>query len=529
MEKTNVPYSKTGYFSNLMEDYISGDVKLAPFIQNEFSLEGFKEQIDQKQISIESRKVLQKTLEEQYGELMISDTLKSNLNLLAEEETYTVTTGHQLNLFTGPLYFVYKIVSTINLAKSLKQKFPQQNFVPVFWMASEDHDFEEISHFSLFGQKHQIEQFDTGAVGRMKLEGIESVFNHLQDTVADRTGLESIIETLNKYYTADNTFAQAIRGVVNEMFGEHGLVILDGDNSSLKSLFSSYVKEELIEKKNHTYINSSSDKLAELNYKKQVNPREINLFYLIDNIRERIVFEEGKYWVINTEIVFSEDEIMAELEQFPERFSPNAVLRPLYQEVILPNLAYIGGGGELAYWFQLKTMFDANNVEFPVLGLRNSALIVDNGIQKKMRKLNLDKTFLFEPIDSVIKTYLKDGTDIILDLKTEEKIIENLFEDIVSKAGKIDQSLQPMIKSELQKGLKSLKNIENRLIKAEKQKEEVAINQIKSIKEKLFPKNSLQERKDNFLYLHLVLGKDFVMVLLDHLDPFDKEFSILEA
>ncbi len=467
------------------------------------------------------------SLLKQYNGFSISQEVQNNIESLKNSNTYTITTGHQLNLFTGPLYFIYKIITVINLSKELKQKFPENNFVPVYWMATEDHDFEEINHFYLFNQKHEIAKSKHGAVGRMKLDNIESVFSQLDETLKGRTGLEDVLALLKKHYKSSNTYTQAIRGLVNELFGKYGLVIVDGDGKSLKSLFINSMKQELIEQQNIATINKTSIQLENLGYSAQVTPREINLFYIEDGLRERIVFEDGVYKVLNTSLVFSEEEIIGELKSFPEKFSPNVVMRPLYQETILPNLAYIGGGGEIAYWLQLKEMFIQNDVVFPILGLRNSALVIDNNTSKKIEKLGFSVLDLFKNEDELIKQYIKEGSDILLDLNKEEKIIEDVFNDIVLKAGKIDSSLQPMIKAELQKSLKAIQNIESRLIKSEKRKEEVAINQIKNIKEKLFPSFSLQERKENFIYLYLVLGKDFIDQLVQDLKPFEKEFTFL--
>jgi bacillithiol biosynthesis cysteine-adding enzyme BshC len=527
MNKETIPYYKTGYFSNLMLDYIAGKENLKPFYNNAHTIDGYKNQLEEKQFSDENRKVLVDVLSQQYNGLDVTELTKENIKNLKHPKTYTVTTGHQLNLFTGPLYFIYKIVSAINLVKELKQSFPENNFVPVFWMATEDHDFEEINHFNLFGLKHEINSNQTGAVGRMKLEGVEAVFDQLEETLNGRTGLEEILAKLKNCYQSDKTYTQAVRELVNDLFGKYGLVIIDGDDKKLKSLFADNFKNELLGRNNYKLINSTSEKLEKLGFKKQVNPREINLFYLKGDIRERIVFEDEKYKVLNTDIEFSEAEILNELEQHPENFSPNAVIRPLYQEVVLPNLAYIGGGGELAYWLQLKQMFAKNNVVFPILMLRNSAMIIDGGTQKKINKLGLTTEQLFMQEDELIKTYLKEEADIILDLKAEERGVELVFEDIVKKAGQIDPTLQPMIKAELQKSLKSLQNIEARLMKAEKQKEEVAINQIKGIKEKLFPNGSLQERKDNFLYAYLLLGDSFIDELVEQLNPLEQEFVVL--
>lgn len=527
MNKTKISYEETGYFSGLIIDYLNEKKELTPFFNLPHKLESYKTLIEEKQFSKESRTILRDTLKLQYGNLEISEKVKSNIELLNQSNSFTVTTGHQLNLFTGPLYFIYKIISTINLSRALKIEYPDKNFVPIFWLASEDHDFEEINNFNLFSKKHSINSSQTGAIGRMKLNGIEEVFNQLENTLKDRSGIDEVITIIKKYYKTNNSYSEAIRGLVNELFGKYGLIIIDGDEKKLKNVFKPFLKNEIVLKKGIDYINNTSMQLEDLGFKKQVNPREINLFYLKDNLRERIVFEDNVYKVLNTSIQFTEEEILHEIESKPENFSPNAVMRPLYQEVILPNLAYIGGGGELAYWLQLKDMFNFNNVAFPILVLRNSALIIDRGTQNKIDKLELDVNQLFLPTNELVNLYVKDNASINLDLQEEEKSLETIYQNIVNKAEKIDKSLQPMILSELKKNIKALKNIESRLVKAEKQKEETVVNQIKNIKSKLFPQDSLQERKENLLYVLLIYGDSFIDDLIEVMDPFEKEFYIL--
>ncbi|PKP51371.1 MAG: bacillithiol biosynthesis cysteine-adding enzyme BshC [Bacteroidetes bacterium HGW-Bacteroidetes-12] len=527
MNKQTLSFEQTGYFSKLITDYLAGNKKLNPFINQPFNLDAFKTLIQQRKETKTDRNTLVQALENQYKNIATSDFTKTNIQQLKNENCFTITTGHQLNLFTGPLYFIYKIISVINLAKELKRAYPENDFVPVYWMATEDHDFEEVNHFSLLGNKINISKTQDGAVGRMKLTNVDDVLQEIKTALEGRNGAEQIIELFQQFYTSDKTFTEAIRALVNHLFDKYGLVIIDGDDATLKQTMFPYFENELVYQKNASFVEKTSHLLTELSYKTQLTPREINLFYLDNQIRERIVFEENKYKVLNTKLEFSKAQILEELKNYPEKFSPNVVLRPLYQEVILPNLAYIGGGGELAYWFQLKAMFDANNVFFPMLVLRNSVLIVDGGSCKKISKLNLTMKQLFLETEELIKTYLKDNASISLDMNEEEKLVEGVFTKIGLKAFKVDASLEALVKAELQKSLKSLENIAARLVKAEKQKEDIAVNQIRGIKDKLFPNGSLQERQDNLSMLLLFYGEPFLDELLLHLNPLEKEFVVL--
>lgn len=527
MNKQTIPYQQTTYFSKLITDYLEESEKLAPFINQPFNLAAFKTLIQQRKETEIDRNILVEALENQYKNIATSDFTKTNIQLLKNSNCFTITTGHQLNLFTGPLYFIYKIISTINLAKELKKVYPENDFVPIYWMATEDHDFEEVNHFSLLGNKINIAKTQDGAVGKMKLTNVDDVLQEIKTTLEGRNGAKQIIDLFQQFYSSEHTFTEATRAIVNHLFQKNGLIIIDGDDASLKKTMLPYFEQELVTQKNHQYIEKTTQKLTDLEYKSQVTPREINLFYLDKNLRERIVFEDEKYKVLNTSLSFTKEQILEELKNYPEKFSPNVVFRPLYQEVILPNLAYIGGGGELAYWFQLKDMFDANQVFFPTLVLRNSVLFVDGGSAKKINKLNLTTQQLFLETEELIKSYLKENSTVALDVQEEAKLIEGVFTKIGLKAFKVDASLEAMVKAEKQKSLKSIENIAARLVKAEKQKEEVAVNQIRSLKDKLFPNGGLQERQENLSMLLLFYGEQIIDELFLHLHPLDKKFVVL--
>lgn len=526
MQLTKVPYQNTNLFSALMEDYLQKEEKLRAFYKYAPEMESFDQAIAQREAHSVDRDKLVAALTVQYQGVEKVSTVENNIQRLKEKNCFTVTTGHQLNLFTGPLYFIYKIASTIHLAKQLKERYPDRHFVPVYWMATEDHDFAEVNHFNLFGNRYALEQKHGGAVGKLNLEGVEELLAQLSENLGDRKGTEEIVALFSRFYQSDKTFTEATRSLVNHLFGAEGLVIIDGDDATLKALFHDEVKKELTEQSNHRFIEETTDELKKLGYKAQVNPRTINLFYLKEQLRERIVLEEGIYKVLNTNITFGPSEILDELNAFPERFSPNAVMRPLYQEKILPNLAYVGGGGELSYWLQLNDMFADNHVFFPILLHRNSVLLLDNGSQKRLDKLGLTISEIFESADELIKKYLdlRTGNDIKVD--DQKLVLSDVFDLLQQKASKVDKTLEPMVKAEQKKALKAIDQIATRLVRAEKNKEKIAVDQIKNLKQKLFPNNSLQERHHNLISL-LLFHERAIQELCAVLDPLDHHFLVL--
>ncbi|SHK32857.1 bacillithiol biosynthesis cysteine-adding enzyme BshC [Reichenbachiella agariperforans] len=517
MQVNKVALKDTQSFSQFFIDYLSNKQELAPFYGLRPEIDAFGEQIDRKSFSNLNRKVLCEVLEDQYEGYEVAPTLAGNLTDLALPNTYTVTTGHQLNIFTGPLYFIYKIATVVNACRELKVKYPDSNFVPVYWMASEDHDFDEISYFHLFGKKYQWECPGQGGVGRLSTESLTGLLEELPEKVA----------LFEQAYRDHGNLADAVRCYVNDLFGEDGLVVLDADDDRLKKLFSPMIKDDLLHHSANTLVEQTNDELAQLGYKTQIFPREINFFYLDDGVRERIVKEDGQYLVNNTELSFSETEILALLDSNPEKFSPNVVMRPLYQEVILPNLAYVGGPAEVIYWLQLGKVFEKHEVTFPILLPRNFALYINGASQKKLAKFGWSDEQLFQSIDELQAQYVTTHGSDEVTLNGEYRDLEAVFEQLIEKAEVIDGSLKGFISAEHTKAVKSIDNIGKRLKKSEERKHETELNQIASVKEKLFPRGGLQERHDNFLNFY-INNPNFVKELLVALDPFDLQMHVLK-
>ena len=516
MRSEKISFDATGHFSKLFVDYLQDDIKLRPFYSQFPAIENFKSIIENRHFDKSKRSILVNELLDQYKDPATNEMVLANIRSLEDENTFTVTTGHQLNIFTGPLYFIYKIITVINTCKILAEQYPGYTFVPVYWMASEDHDFEEISTFTLFGKKYQWETDQTGPVGRMDPETLASVLEQMPEKV----------EVFDKAYRGNTSLADAVRQYILELFGNFGVVCIDADRPRLKNQLRTIIKDDLLNHHANDLVESDSSNLASSGYNSQVFPRAINFFFMEDNIRDRIVKEHGKYRVINSDIAYSESEILALVDDEPQKFSPNVILRPLYQEVILPNIAYVGGPAEVSYWLQLKGVFDYYKVPFPMIMPRNFALVINKGTQKKMEKINLAASELFDDIQSLKAGYLKEQADYSFTLETESRILVEIFESIANKAKAVDPTLEGFVGSEKAKSMKSVEIIEKRLRRSEEQKQETGIKQLESIIEKLFPGGQLQERTDNFLNFYLN-DPDFIIKLTKVFDPFDFRFNVI--
>lgn len=516
MNLHQIDFEETKRFSSLFLDYIQNQTKLREFYNHQPDINSFEKAIEERGFNHEKRKVLADVIQDQYLGFPTPEIVSERIDSLPDANTFTLTTGHQLNIFTGPLFFIYKIVAVINMSKALKQRFPKYNFVPVYWMASEDHDFEEINNFNLFGKKYTWESDQSGPVGRFSTETMAALLDELPekpDFCADG-------------YLKQKNLADATRYIVNHLFGKHGLVILDADDALLKKELTSIIKDDLFNNMPHEVTQKTTSELDALGYKTQIFPRPINFFYMEDGLRQRIEKVDGKFMVLNTDKSFTKEEIETLIDEHPERFSPNVVLRPVYQEVILPNLAYVGGPAEVVYWLQLKGVFDHFQVPYPILFPRLFGLIISKTITKKMDKLHISNHDIFEDFDALKEKLLYADSEPAHILDEQLNALEQVFTAIQQKAVEVDKSLEGFIASEHKKVEKGVINIQKRLKRAEEQKEEVKLNQLRGILEKLFPEGHPQEREDNFLNFFINNPK-FIDELIEQLDPFSLKYNVI--
>jgi bacillithiol biosynthesis cysteine-adding enzyme BshC len=313
---------------------------------------------------------------------------------------------------------------------------------------------------------------------------------------------------------------------MNKLFGEYGLVCIDGDNRDLKALFAPVIQEELKTRFSKPLLQQSSTQLEEKGFHAQLAGREINLFYLQDHQRERIVMEGDRFRILKTDKSFTKDEIQQELEVHPEKFSPNAVLRPLYQQTIIPALAYIGGGGELAYWLQLKQVFKDAGVFYPMLIMRNSVMILSEQQQRRIQKLGVEPENLFLKAEALQKQFMASRVDTGTELEKIERELEGVLEKLKQVTAKADPSLQDWAGAEGNKIRSILADIEKRIHKANKAKLEQELSQLDKLREQLFPGGELQERVQNGGQWYARYGRRFIETLLS-LNPFRKSFTIM--
>jgi len=473
--------------------------------------------------SKENRAVLADVVRNQMLEFS-SDSQRKSIELLEKENTVTITTGHQLTLFGGPLYLVYKVMHAVKLAEEFNASSSTQKAVPVFWMASEDHDFEEISTATLFNQQLKWSTDQTGAVGRMNTTEFKEVYSTFSELF---TGKETAIQRLLSI-PVDENYAVYFQRFLIELFADYGVLVIQPDDAKLKALFLPSIFSELESDASLNAVEASNAELIKAGYSPQAIAKNCNLFLLKEGKRTRIDRIE-KGFAVDGE-VFSKEQLQELAANSPESFSPNVILRPVYQETILPNICYVGGGGEMAYWVQLKRVFETKNISFPLIAQRNSVILIDAGTEKKMNAMNLSWLDFKDDKEQLKKAQLAllSGEDV--DFSELTSAMNVLKEAMVDKATKTDKSLESFAEAEVVRVQKQLENFEQRIIKQVKQKNEVQLKQIDAVADKLFPSGGLQER--HFHWLHFAPSGNFdelFKAIYDGIEPFNGNFIAIRC
>ena len=530
LRATHIPYADTHSFSGLVTAYLGNVTSLQPFYHFKADETGINAAIESRTGFKTDRATLVNVLEKQYTDLPEMTAVQHNIRLLANEDTFTICTAHQPNLGTGYLYFTYKILHAVKLARDLKAQYPDKDFVPVYYIGSEDNDLEELGTFRYGGQKFVWDaDGQTGAVGRMNTASLKPLLDELFAILGPPgVHLDNLKEILAAAYLQHDTIARATQYLVHRLFGSYGLIALNADDADLKQAFIPVMESDLLLHEANKIVADTAEALQKAGYTSQAYPRPINLFYLKDDIRERIETDGTTWKVVGKDIHWNREDLLKELNTHPERFSPNVILRGLYQETILPNIAFIGGGSEVAYWLQLQDVFKHYKVFYPVVLLRQSVLWINEREAALRKKTGLGLPDLFLPESDIIKRFVKEHTTKDCSTGMEQAGFEEILSDLRTKAAAITPTLRSSTDAVIAKIRYQLQVLEKKMLRAEKRNMSTRLDQISRLKAALFPNHSLQERVENFMPFYLQYGSTFFDDLLQAMQPFPAAFLVLE-
>lgn len=525
----SIDYKTTHRFSNLIVDYLNEHPALIPFFSHKLTDEGFLQAINERQQFDTPRNELVKALEQQYNSSEYSEKVLPLIQQLNDSNTFTITTAHQTNLLLGPAYLIYKVMHTIVLSNYLSQKYPQYNFLPVYYMGSEDNDWEELDHFYFESKKYQWKTSQSGAFGSAIID--KSLIHLIEEFKNDANQSEAIhhqllLQYIDQSYILGRSIAEANKSLIHHIFKGEDLIILDGNDKILKNSFIPIMQDDLEHHTAANIVDNTTSKI-EQHYKTQAHVRPINLFYLSQELRERIEIEDQYYKVINTPLKWNKKELLNLLHNAPQSFSPNVILRPLYQEWILPNIGFIGGGSEVAYWMQLKDLFSHYQIPFPVLVLRQSVEMIDAQYQGALNELNLSLKDLFLSTSTLVQRKAHDELPEHLNLDQLKTKINNEFSQLSTSIKDFQETLLYSMGAVHHKINHQIEVLQKKLYRAQRQKLVDYEAAVSNLQHSIFTYGlGLSERKESFMKYYNIMGDAWLKMLKEQTDPIGKKFLV---
>src|SRR3990172_990952 len=553
-----VEFGKLPNFNNLFLDYITlGEeekTKLTPFFNTFYkNNDEFFRVIEDKIHNYNTNRYFDKNvlidiLKRQNVEFGGTENTASNIELLRKEDTFAVVTGQQVGLYTGNLYTIYKTITAVKLAKNLKERFPQFNFVPVFWLESEDHDLEESNHINIINNQNKLVRigFDSDEVqhdeessrksskpvGSLKFEEmINSINEQLRSSLLDTDFKDKLMNVVTSCYKEGNDYKTAFALMLNHIMGDYGIVFIDPSDPEVKRLLMPVFEKELrtSPKLCENIITTSAE--IEKNYDLQVKPKVINLFFLHNENRLPIEPREGgKFALKNSKRRFENEEMFQTLQENPELFSPNVVLRPICQDYLLPSVAYIGGPAEISYFAQLKSAYEHYELTMPVIFPRTSVSVLEGKISKFMNNYNLKFEEIFHRNVLVSKVVEK-----LSEVKVDDEIskylddLNKIFYDMKNMTAKVDQSLLNTVDNMKERLGQNLQMLKNNLINSQAKKSEVTTGQIDKVTNNIYPNENLQERVINITYFLNKYDFTFIKKLYHEIDPLNFNHQVIDT
>jgi len=480
-------------------------------------------------------------IKNQYSSLQsISNKTVRNIELIDKEKTITVVTGQQLGILGGPLYTIYKIITAIRLANQLTERYDEFKFIPVFWLEGDDHDFNEVRSINLFDNENQVinigykEEIDDDdakqSIGKINFdEALNEFFSKYESSLRDSDFKIELLTKLKECYQVGKSFKQSFKELIYWLFDEYGLVIFDPQDVEVKSLLKPIFKKEVNDFAIHTQkLIQVSAKLEEL-YHAQVKVKPVNLFYHTDDGRYSVEPVEDIFKLRRKRKQFTKDEILNEIENFPDKFSPNVLLRPICQDFLFPTGFYIGGPSEIAYFAQVTPLYDFYNIVSPIIFPRSSATILEKNVASGLDKYDLSMNDIFLGLDGLKEKVIASLSENNIEIAFEEasKEIELTFDKIKENLFAIDKTLVDSSGRYKDRIMSSIAELKSKATKAQETKHETTIRQLTRLSNLLYPLGNLQEREINFTYFYNKYGKDFIRKVYDDISVSEFEHQVI--
>jgi bacillithiol biosynthesis cysteine-adding enzyme BshC len=520
---TDFPRSEGG-FSQLYRDYINDFHKVEHYFETDFhSLDTLGKYAHRLTQRIRHRSILVEVLLEQNQQFGIGEAAINNIYSLADDNTFAIVTGQQVGMLTGPMYTIYKTITTIKLAKHLATIYPDYKFVPIFWLEGEDHDFEEVNKINVLNSDNTptcVEYLpngkpvtkNLGAVGEIGLDDyINMYFDTLEKTLGNSEYRQPLIELLKSAYFAGTNINQSFALLMNKLFEGEGLVFISSNDKRLKQLLSPLFLKELSEFPRVSQLIIEQSAELEDNYHAQIKTKALNLFHLSKGGRYFIEPREDGFSLKGSKQHFTKDELLEIATNNPELLSPNVALRPICQDTILPTLVYVAGPAEIAYFAQLKKVYRHFDLTMPMIYPRASITLVEEKLERMMDKYQLELIEFFEGSDKINRRVIDNISEIkIDDMFAEINVrIADLTNEMRFGLNYIDSTLLGALENTRLKIEQQFSTLKEKVIEAQKRKHETGLRQIAKVVNSILPNKNYQERELNIIHFMNKHGLDF--------------------
>lgn len=514
-----MPIHEAPVFGDLDRAIVRRDDQLRPFLPPALDARSLKDQILAKDAHYRERSRLAALLQRQYEGIPLNPKLASNLHGLMHGDALCVVTAHQPLLFGGKGYFLYKALTAIRLAQWATGTGGRL-VVPVFVLGSEDHDFEEVRYAQCFNERLTWESATGGAIGRMSQGNIPDLMDRLGELLQGLPDQEAVMRLVRASHLPGESMGRAMFRFLHELLGSYGLVVCDPDDRVAKGCMIPVFEREVRERLARTRVDPVLEKMQRAGIAPQASGRDINLFYLGEGFRMRIeAATEGRFHTPDAPYSWTEEGLIREIHEAPERFSPNVLLRPVYQQTLLPAIIFTGGGGELAYWMELGELFQAIALPYPLLARRDSVWLLDETTQHRLEKLGLDMQDMMQDQEQVIRRYVRENDQTRVDLSAEREALRELLAPLRPLCERIEPTLIRSLEAAETTMQKQLEMMETKMVRGLKHRHEQEVQQIRNLYQKLFPGGVIQERYDNFLPWLARYGPGWLDELLEAIDP----------
>jgi bacillithiol synthase len=522
-----------GGFSKLFHDYLHEFSVVRRYYGHDFrESDSFLNVIHDLESRDIDRGTLAEVLDEQNRNFASGSAVFHNIALLKRKTTFAVVTGQQVGIFGGPLYSVYKTITAIKLAANLKRTFPHYDFVPVFWVEGEDHDFAEMNNVGVLTSDSQYVRIEylpggsmpernVGAVGELVFDDhIQHTFSALESSLQKTEFTPQVLERLQASYASGTTFNRAFGSWMNSLFEDWGVVFISPNDPRLKRMMSPLFVKELSDFPRTSQLVIERSAELEQTYHAQIKPKSINLFFFHKNGRYLIEPRENDFSLKGTRHFITPEELLGIARETPERLSPNVVLRPIAQDTILPTIAYIGGPSEIAYNAQLGPVYDLFGIVRPVLYPRASASFASERVERVREKYQLDPLDLFLAPEVITKQVLAQIAEVKLDQLFEESRTRTreVYKELGFGLKEVDQTLLGVLEGVISKNDHQLEVLQEKANAAQRRRNEAVVRQLERASHEFLPGGILQERGLSIVYFMNKYGPDLVRWFVDELD-----------